>query len=805
MQLLNDMRIASRSLLRTPGFTALTTTVLGLGLAVVVTMYGVVHTVAQLPPPVPDPESLVGIQLFDRVHNNDQVGVGSHALEDWRAAQTKLEDLGGYYVGTAIVSGDGMPARYDGAFVTGAFFSQTRLKPLLGRAIEPRDAIPGATPVVVLSHDLWRTRYNLDPKVIGKSLRVNSETATVIGVMPKGLSYPAAELWFPVREKLQELPRGKSNDFRLIGRLKPGVTINNVEAELGTIVAKLAAKYPNTDAGFEPDVQPVAASELGRSDLQLFQRLLASVFLVLVIACVNVAGLMLVRATSRTQEAGVRRAVGAGRGRLVLQMLAEAFVIGSLASLVGLTLAAVGLELISKAISQLENLPPWWNFSIDGRVASFAVLVGLFSTVVAGLFPAIRVSGVDVNSILREGTRDTGLSTGRIIRWLVVVEIALSCVLLTSAGIMVKGAITATHKDLGVDVRPFMTGRIGLPEVAYPEEKNARFIEELRRRASVIPGATGATIVNTPPGYGSYRKLYALPGRSYQSQSEYPFASQVNVTPGFFATMRGRFVSGRDFADTDRADSLPVAIVNESFARKTWQGQNPIGQQVQMNPTAPDSKWRTVVGVVADIDHDTDPFGTGELLPAVYVPLAQEPERYISLLLRTENDPHVLAGAIRETVRQIDPDLAVYWLRTIPEYRAIKGGGIRIIGGMFVVFGLVTIALAAAGIYGVLSYSVAQSAREIAIRRALGAPDGGIIGAVARRSGWQLGLGLGLGVLLAPLMTNLLGAAIGSGNFHDPVVYSIVLLTLTLAIGAATAVPLRRALALQPGAALRHT
>jgi putative ABC transport system permease protein len=805
MQFIHDLRVATRSLLRTPGFTALTTSVLGLGLAVVVTMFGVVHAVAQLPPPVPEPESLVGIQLFDRVHNNDQMGVGSHALEDWRAAQSKLEDLGGYYVGTAIVSGEGLPARYDGAFVTGAFFAQTRLKPLLGRTIDARDAIPGATPVVVLSNDLWRTRYNQDAKVIGNSLRVNGETATIIGIMPKGTVYPAADLWVPVREKLQDLARGKSNDYRVIGRLKPGVTINEVQAELSTIAANLAVKYPITDAGYEPDVEPIASAEIGRSDLQLFQRLLASVFLVLIIACVNVAGLMLVRATSRTQEAGVRRAVGAGRSRLVLQMLAEAVVIGGLASLLGLTLAAAGLEFISRAVTQLENLPPWWSFTIDARVAFFAVLLGLFSTLAAGLFPAIRVSGVDVNSILREGTRDTGLSTGRIIRWLVVVEIALSCVLLTSAGIMVKGAITATHKDLGVDVRPFMTGRIGLPEVTYPKDKNARFIEELQRRANTIPGTTGATVVNTPPGYGSYRKLYALPGRSYKSQSEYPFASQVNVTPGFFDVMRGRLVAGRDFAATDREDTLPVAIVNESFARQAWPGKSALGQQVRMSPAAPDSTWRTVVGVVGDIDHDTDPFATGLLLPAVYVPFAQEPERFLTVVLRTNGDPHVLAGAIRETVRQIDPDLAVYWLRTIPEYRAIKGSGIRIIGGMFVVFGLVTIALAAAGIYGVLAYSVAQSAREIAIRRALGAPDGGIIGAVARRSGWQLGLGLALGILLAPFMTYLLGSAIGAGNFHDPLIYTIVLFTLTISIGAATVVPLRRALALQPGAALRHT
>jgi predicted permease len=805
MQFIQDLRIASRSLLRTPGFTALTTIVLSLGLAVVVTMYGVVHTIAYVPPPVPEPDSLVGIQMIDRVHNADDVYVGSHMLEDWRAAQTKFDDLGGQYVGTAIVSGDGMPARYDGAFVTGAFFGQLRLKPLIGRGIEPRDAIAGAQPVVVLSHELWRSRYNLDPKVIGHSLKVNGETATIVGVMPAKADYPAADLWTPVRENLGDKARGKANDFKVIARLKPGVSVDEAQAEMTTIAARLAKLHPDTDAGLEPDVEPIARSELGENDMQLFQTLLASVFLVLIIACVNVSGLMLVRATGRTQEAGVRRAVGAGRSRLALQMLAESLVIGALASLLGLTLGAIGLEIIGRSVTQLEGIPAWWTFTVDGRIALFAIAVGLASTVAAGLFPALRVSGVDVNGILREGTRDTGLSTGRIIRGLVVVEIALSCVLLTSAGIMVKSAIKATHQDLGVDVRPFMTGRIGLPEASYPKDKQRQFIEELQQRASAIPGATAATIVNAPPGHGAYRTLYALRGRTYASQSDYPFATQVNISPGFFAAMRGRLIAGRDFSATDRDGTLPVALVNESFARRVWPGQNALGQQVRMNPAAPDSQWLTVVGVVGDINHDNDPFGTGQLLPTVYVPFAQEPERFFSLVLRTNSDPHVLSGAIRETVRQIDPDLAVYWLRTIPEARAIKGGGIRIIGGMFVAFGLVTIALAAAGIYGVLAYSVAQSAREIAIRRALGAPDGGIIGAVARRSGWQLGLGLGLGVLLAPAMTWLIGQAVGATNFHDPVIYSIVLLTLTIAIAAATAVPLRRALSLQPGAALRHT
>jgi predicted permease len=575
---------------------------------------------------------------------------------------------------------------------------------------------------------------------------------------------------------------------------------------MSAIAARYAERYPETSAGLEPDVLPIAAAVIGRDDLRLFQTLFASVFLVLIIASVNVAGLMLVRATTRTQEASVRRALGAGRARLVTQMLAESFVIGSAASLLGLTLGAACLEVLSRILTAtIESLPSWWDFAVDGRVALFAVVVGVLSTLAAGLFPAFRVAGIDINGVLRDGTRDTGLSTGRIIRWLVVVEIALSCVLLTSAGIMVRVAIGASSGDLGVDVRPFMTGRVGLPEAVYGEPADqARFIERLYARAQAIPGASAATMVSAPPGHGTGSSLYALPDRSYASLSDYPKAIQVGTTPGFFGVIGGRVTAGRDFALTDREGSMPVAMVSETFARTVWPGQSAIGQRVQLKPNYPGAEWRTVVGVVGDIMHDDQPFGAREVIPTIYVPLLQQPERFFTLMLRTAGDPHALGPAIRDVVTELDADLAVYWLRTIPEARAINAGGLRIIGGLFVVFGIITILLAASGIYGVLSHSVAQSTRDIAIRRALGAPDGGIVGAVARRSGWQLGLGLIVGIILAPLMTVMLGQATGGATLHDPWVYATVLATLTVAIAVATAVPLRRALQLQPGVALRY-
>lgn len=806
MQLLQDLRIAARSLLRAPAFTALATGVLGLGLAVVVTMFGILYTIAYEPPPFPEPRSLVGVHTIDRARGGSNDHASTHELADWRAAQTSFKDMGGGLTGTVIISGDGTAERYDGGLVTGTFFEVLRVKPLLGRAVEASDDVPGAAPVVVLGYDLWRTRYHSDRDVLGRVLKVNGELASVIGVMPPLFDFPSrAQLWVPLRENLDEIPRGKGSWVHIFARLKPGVTLDQAQAELSAIAARVAERFPETSAGIGPDVLPIAASIIGREDLQLFQTLFASVFLVLVIACVNVAGLMLVRATTRTQEASVRRAMGAGRGRLVAQMLAESFVIGCAAALLGLTLGATALEVLDRILmTTLEELPPWWDFAVDARVAAFAVAVGVLSTLAAGLFPALRVAGIDINGVLRDGTRDTGLSTGRIIRALVVVEIALSCVLLTSAGIMVRIAIKASTSDLGVDVRPYMTGRIGLPEAAYPKERQIQFIEQLHARAQSIRGASAATLVTSPPAHGVGRTLYALPDRSYASQADYPHVNEVRTMPGFFATMRGRLIAGRDFSALDREGTLPVALVNENFTRSVWPGQSAIGQRLRLSPNLPDSEWLTVVGVVGDIVHDDEPFGAQVVTPVVYRPLLQQPERFFSLVLRTEGDPHALAPAMREVVTQIDPDLAVYWLRTIPEARAVESGGLRIIGGLFVVFGVITIVLAASGIYGVLAHSVAQSTREIAIRRALGAPDGGIVGAIARRSGWQLGLGLLIGIALAPLMAVLLGQAIGGADLHDPWVYATVLTTLTLAIATATAIPLRRALLLQPGAALRY-
>lgn len=352
-----------------------------------------------------------------------------------------------------------------------------------------------------------------------------------------------------------------------------------------------------------------------------------------------------------------------------------------------------------------------------------------------------------------------------------------------------------------------MVGRVGLVGDAYPEERQARFIEQLLPVARAVPGASAAAIVSSPPVWGAEREYFVLPGRSYASQADYLDAWLVATSPGLFATFRVSLLKGRDFTTLDRADSEPVAIVNQSFARQHFPSGAVLGQRLRLRPSDPDSPWVTIVGAVADVLHDDEPFRAGSPQPTVYVPLLQRPVRYFSVVLRTEGSPHALGPDIREIVSRIDPDLPVYFLRTIPESRAISSGGLQILGGLFTAFGLVTIVLAAAGIYGVLAYSVAQGAREIAIRRALGAPDQGIVRAIARRSGWQLAIGFVLGLVLAPAMAHIFGVMTGGdgSDAQDARIYTTVFVVLTLAIAAATALPLRRALQLQPSAALRHS
>jgi predicted permease len=809
MRVLGELRIALRTLLRAPGFFALSTTILALGIAAVVVMFGLLR-VTRAPPP---------LEGIDRVYSLTVVSAGRHQadrwipvqdLDAWAREQRSFEALAGFTMESMTLRRMGaMAEQVNGSRVTGRYFELLRIRPLLGRVLGPDDGRVGATPAIVLSERLWRTTFEADPEVVGETVRLNGSPALVVGVAPAALDLPVGcHVWVPDQTNLYDgssIARVVGPWVHPLGRLKDGVTPDAARAELQAIQVRRAQKYPDAVAD-RPEVRSLSLVWLPEEFQGKFRALFASVLLVLALACVNVAGLLLVRGAGRTHEAAVRRALGAGRLRLASQMLAEAVVIGAAGGLLGMTLAAAASEVLARAVpAAIPYSPAWWRIELDGPMAAFALGTSVVATLGAALFPAIRTSRVSIDPLLREGVRDTGLRSARLVRWLVVAEIALSAAILTVAGLTIRSAAKLGHGDVGVPTSGFLLARLELPQARYDLMRQESFAWKLGERLRAIPGVEAATLTTAPPGItASWRELYQLGDRSPGRMEQLPSATIVQIDEGFFETFRVPTVRGRALGKEDSWIGERSMMVNEAVAETQWPGGDAIGKTVKVLPQEPRIPASVVVGVAGNVRHDDRVQSLGGTPPTIYLPLLQWPAHVLYIVARGPKDPLVLAAGVRDAVRTLDPDLAVDWVRTLDEERARNAAPHVLLGAMFAVFGAVALALAAAGVYGVFSYSVTQGAREIAIRRAMGAPDWAIVLAVVARAAWQLLLGLLLGIVLAPVTSELAKATLGEQG-HPLVVYLGVAGLLTTSLVVALAVPLWRALRLEPSSALRHT
>lgn len=809
MMLIDDLRQAWRGLAHAPGFLAVAAGVLALGLAATIFMYGVINTTLQKPPPFEEAERLIGAFQAEPARQNFDDAFHYLDYLELRAQQRTLEDLMGYYSGTMIVSGEGLPERYSGGFVSWNFFDVLRVKPLIGRAFTASDAVASAAPVVIVSYDTWRTRYNRDPGIIGTTVRVNSRPSTVIGVAPEGFIYPANEaLWIPIQRDLALEKRGSENSVGMVivGRLKPGVTPTQAADDLAAITARLAKQYPATNAGTTVYVTTLAGLFVGQEGSKLLYTMFAAVWLVLLIACANVASLIFVRANFRVYEAGMRVALGARRPRLVLQMLAESVIIGLVGFLGALVLASIGLYLMEQALAGMINAPPkWWKFTIDGRVAMFGAAAALLAALIAGIVPALRASRPDVMRILRDGGRTgTGLRLSKFTATMVVVEVALSVALLTGAGLMMRSSLLSLQQDIGTDVRGFMSGRVGLPEATYAPEAQGRFFERIVADLESQPGVLAAAAATSMPGTGANDVHYGIDGKTYPTRTDHPEADSVVVSTGFFDAFRIPIRAGRDFNSGDRLDTDGVAIVNEAFARTHYGSQSALGRRIQVLQDASAPRSLTIVGVVTNVLHDDTWEDGGLFPPTIYQPVSQQPWRFLSIAVRAQGDSQVFGNAIRETARRLDGDLAVYWVQSIESLQEQNRAPLIILSQIFMIFAAVALVLAAVGIYGVLSFATGQRNREIGVRRALGARDRQILRTVMRSAGIQLAIGLALGVVLAPMVGRTLEEGLQGLPADDPLVYSFVFGVLILSALLASWVPAIRSLRVQPAAALRH-
>ena len=800
-----ELKAAIAGLGRAPAFTGLAAGVLGLGLGAVIFMYGVADTLMLKPPPYPNADRLYTIVTIDgqKAGDYDESILPRDYLKVREAVGNRFEALGGIYVGTAYLTGDGQAERYDGAFADGHIFDVAGVAPELGRTILPRDTIEGAAPVVVLSHELWTERFGADPKVIGRTVRVNGKSSEVIGVMPKDFSFPStAQLWVANQQDALRIQRDDAIDVQVFGRLAEGADAEAVQQALAPAAAAIKAEVGAQAFNGHFELKPIAAAFIGDEGGTLILTLLIAVGFVLLIACANVSNLLLARSAYRVRETTVRSALGASRGRLVMHMLAEGFVISAIATAIGLLLASIALDGMQLAMTRLmEDSPSWWRFEIDYRAASVAVGAALLSTLIAGLPAAIRASRPSLDSLLRDGGRTgTGLAIGKIAWGLVVFEVALACLLLGVSALMTKSVLNATLTDVGVETDDIMTARVGLTAGTYVENSDQiRFWEALLNRIEAQPGIRAAAVTDSLPGHGSSDGPISVEGRDYGDVSTKPFVNHLVVSPSYFETFRVKPIQGRLFDSRDSESSLPAVVINEKMAHDMFPDESPVGKRLKFDLDE-DKTWFTVIGVVPDVIQEE----SGEHKPGLYFSVTQKPARFMSIAVRGEGDPRNLVGSVRAALAQTDPDIALYWMRTFDESRVIRTAGFRIIGTMFAVFAGVALVLAAAGLFGVLAFHVGQRTREIGVRRALGADDGRILRMIMRASGVQILLGVAIGMTLLPFMGRGLGDILGEVSPYDPGIYATVIALMIVVAIAATLTPTLRALKVDPAAALRY-
>jgi predicted permease len=807
MSLIDDFVNAWRGLRSSPAFLALASTVLALGLGATIFTYGVIETTTLKPPPFPNADRLYAIFASEPQRELQYQALQLPDYFDIQEQQRSFEELGGYYNGTITVSGEDLAERYNGGFVTWNLMRVLGVKPAIGRDFEPADDLPSAEPVALLSYDLWHSRYNADPDIVGRTTRINARTTTIVGVMPRGFSYPSDEmLWVPITLDRAQARRGDHTAEGLVGlgRLAKGVTARQAEEELGAISARFAKLYPRHNAGLTTQLVPIARASIQDGSTVIFA-MFAAVWLVLLIACANVASLIFVRANFRVYEAGMRVALGARRPRLIVQMLAESCIIALLGVAGGLVLAAIALHVIRIALESASEweMPRWWAFSIDLRVALFSAGAALLAALLSGIVPALRASRPDVMRILRDGGRTgTGMRLSKFTGAMVIVEIALSAALLTGAGLMTRSSVMSLQRDYGANVDHFMSARIGLPAAKYSKEQQGQFFEQLTAELRTRSGVEAAIASTNMPGSGADDLRIAIEHEAYATRSEYPLAKWVSITPGTFDAFRRPLRAGREFNSGDTFDSPGVAIVNEAFVRRYLPHRNPLGQRLFLADDV-ERKPLTIVGVAPNINHHLFWDKNGAFWPTVYRPMTQDALRFVTVAVRVKGDPLVYGKVIRDAVRKIDRDLAPYWVETLQHFQEQRRATLRVLSNVFAAFAVIAIILAAVGIYGVLAFATGQRNREIGVRRALGAHDRQILGTVMRSALVQLIVGLALGAIFAPIMGRVVSASLVGIAPDDPVIYGSVFSLLVLSSVLASWIPARRALKVQPAVALR--
>lgn len=803
-----DLRYGLRMLMRSPSFTTIAVLALALGIGANSAIFSVVNTVLLRPLPYKNPDALMML-WEEATHLGFPQNTPSPAeFGDWRDQNTVFEGMAAMAQNNFNLTGAGEPERFDGRRVSANLFALLGVEPQLGRAFRPEEDQPG-TRVVVLGYGMWQRRFGGDASIIGRALTLNGESYTVIGVMPRSFQgIPSFDnwkdqLWVPIAFSPEEATQRGNHFLEVIARLKPGVTQQKAQAEMDTIAARLAQLYPQDNLRIGVIVKPLHEQLVGNIKAALIV-LLGAVGFVLLIACANVANLLLARAAVRQKEIALRLALGANRSRLTRQFLTESLLLATLGGAVGLLFSVVGINILKRFIP--DSISQAQAIGLDGKVLIFTALISLVTGAIFGLAPASQASNFNLNDTLKEGGRDSGASRrgNRIRNLLVIGEVAISFVLLIGAGLLINSFLHLRNLDPGFRADHLLTMKLVLPELKYPDkQRRAPFYEEVLRRVGSLPGVESVAFAgNLPFTYNGDSVFVSVEGRPDPAPDQQVDVVTRVVSPGYFSTMKIPLVQGRDFNDQDKVDTAQMVVITEKTARHFWPGENPIGKRIKPGSSASQSPWREVIGVVKDV-RQNDFIAE----PKLQMYLAYRQTNAFApnaLVVRTRVDPLSLGSTVQRTIWDVDKDQPVSDINTMENIVSAAVARQRFSMMLLGVFATLALVLAAVGIYGVMSYSVAQRTREIGIRMALGAQRSDVLKMTVKQGLKLVGFGLVIGLAVAFVLTRVMASLLFGVSATDPLTFLSISAVLLAVAVLASYIPALRATKVDPMVALRY-
>jgi putative ABC transport system permease protein len=808
MSLWQDIRYGVRSLRNSPGFALTAALTIALGIGATTAIFSLCDAMLWKPVPLPHLDTLVGVMQRDPGDPNDWDTATPADIEEIRRGNTSLASMASWEGGLANLAGAGVaPDRVIQSLVSANFFEVAGVQPARGRAFQPDEDQPGRDREVILSDRLWHGRFAGDPNIIGRKIRLDDIPYTVTGVMPASFDFPlATEVWTPMGLTPDQRNSRTAQTLQSIARLKPGRTVEQAAAEINGVALRLEKSCPETNKNRRFLVQPMLKFLVDYWTRGYLVMLLGAVLFVLLIACANVANLQFARATGRLREVAVRRALGAGRWRVIAQLVTESLLLSFAGAGLGLLVAYWGIHLLRGGMpAEVERyVLGFRDIQLDGRTLLFTLIAAVASGVLAGLAPAWQSSHPNLTDALREGGRgtSTGKARQRLRNVLVASEMALAVVLLVGAGLMVRGFSTLLDSGKALDPETLLTMRLAITDNKYHEKPQVvEFYRHVLERIQALPGVrSAAAVTSLPYSDHSSGRDFTIEGRTVEP-GNHPNGMYQVASPEYFATLRVPLREGRFLLASDGPTAPPVALISERMAQRWWKNESPLGKHIRIGEADSKNPWMTIVGVVGDMPHN--PY---ERAPrrTIYVPYQQAPALWMDIGVRTAGDPLLLAPSVTAAIRSVDPDQPISEMRTMEKSIHNRAIGLNYVATLMGIFGVIALLLSAIGVYGVMAYMVSEQTRDIGIRMALGAPRGSVLKAIFRRGLLVTGAGLAVGLPLAYALARLMASLIYGVTATDPATFVGIPLALIGAAALAIYLPARRAMKIDPILALRY-